>query len=133
MSGMQAPHSTPANANTPRCNTPDCTSDHGRTPDDQSQMFGKVISYTGDARGPPSEESVEIEFVKLPAGDKTVELEELSIQKTVELRGEDARKARHDAGPWREGLPVAVTFVGGTDKVDKVSTWNGVVVPRKIV
>ena len=124
LQGTQAPQNTPAGSNTPRTTTPD------NTIDPQSQMFGKVTRYAGDVLGPESEERVTIELMLLPTGTNIVELDRLSVQWVLELKGADARQARYDAGPWSDNLPVVVTFVSGTRKVEKVKTWNGRVVPK---
>ena len=125
-SGIQAPQNTPDNG-TSRNNSPTPTEI-----DLESSWFGNV------REGRNSEEVVDIadEYVKIrlikteSLGDQLPESESDDM---LVLTGKEAQEARDNAGPWVNGLPVQVIFFGGTRKVKKVQSWNGTVIPRKML
>ena len=120
--GIQAPQNTPDNG-TPRNNSPTPTEI-----DVESSWFGKV------EEGRSFEEVVDIadEYVKIRL-IKTDQLPESESDDMLVLTGKEAQEARDNAGPWVNGHPVHVIFYGGTRKLKKVQSWNGTVIPSRML
>lgn len=135
--GTQAPRNTPAGG-PPGNNPPGSHPNPLRSAPYEPEIDTKSCWYGFATEGRSfeqvragAEEYVKIRIVKLDAAGRV--LPESPSDKIVELKGRDAFEARSNAGPWSDKKPVKVTYIGATQKVYKVESWNGSVVPSKMM